>query len=358
MLKSIDVLLGLSVVMLVFSAVVTILTQAIINYKNLKGDHLQKGLCDLLAQLSPSLEGECAAHIAEKILTHPMIRQANGKSGTVIHREELTKLLLEFAAGEGPQQLAAQHLSTLQQALRANGIQNPSEILRNVQSLALQIELGNPELSNSVRHNLALLQEAGSAFLAKLNGWFDQTMDRVIDRFTLNTRKLTLGVGFVVALVVQIDTIGLINRLSVDSKTTEQLVELGKQIDANGASEAAQAQADVIQQLDALKVVEIPTSFQAWASRWTWQGSFFKIVGIVLSAILLSLGAPFWYRALSSLIRLRGLIAAKDDDQRTERQATQPSPGGAPQPAPAAAAAAAAAGGQSVFLRGERGNLG
>jgi hypothetical protein len=36
--------------------------------------------------------------------------------------------------------------------------------------------------------------------------------------------------------------------------------------------------------------------------------------------MLLSLGAPFWYNALKNLIRLRSLIAKKDDDQRLSRQ--------------------------------------
>jgi hypothetical protein len=45
--------------------------------------------------------------------------------------------------------------------------------------------------------------------------------------------------------------------------------------------------------------------------------------------MLLSLGAPFWYNALKNLIRLRSLIAQKDDDQRQTRQTeTSPSGGG------------------------------
>jgi hypothetical protein len=47
----------------------------------------------------------------------------------------------------------------------------------------------------------------------------------------------------------------------------------------------------------------------------------------LLTAILLSLGAPFWYNTLASLLKLRSAVAQKDDQQRTERQTNQASTG-------------------------------
>ena len=69
MLKAIDILLGVAVVMLVFSAMVTIITQFVINFRNMKGKHLLTGLADLLEQLSPGINRACAEHIAGKVLT-------------------------------------------------------------------------------------------------------------------------------------------------------------------------------------------------------------------------------------------------------------------------------------------------
>jgi hypothetical protein len=36
--------------------------------------------------------------------------------------------------------------------------------------------------------------------------------------------------------------------------------------------------------------------------------------------LLLSMGAPFWYNSLGRLLQLRSALAAKDDQQRAERQ--------------------------------------
>ena len=51
--------------------------------------------------------------------------------------------------------------------------------------------------------------------------------------------------------------------------------------------------------------------------------SFF---GVLITALLLSLGAPFWYGALGKLLQLRSVLAVKDDAQRLDRQLNEPPP--------------------------------
>ena len=51
--------------------------------------------------------------------------------------------------------------------------------------------------------------------------------------------------------------------------------------------------------------------------------------GMLLTALLLSLGAPFWYNALGRLLQLRSVLAVKDDAQRSERQGSNAAPPGA-----------------------------
>ena len=50
---------------------------------------------------------------------------------------------------------------------------------------------------------------------------------------------------------------------------------------------------------------------------------------MLVTALLLSLGAPFWYSVLAQLLQLRSVLAFKEDKQRSERQAvtTLPVPG-------------------------------
>ena len=48
-----------------------------------------------------------------------------------------------------------------------------------------------------------------------------------------------------------------------------------------------------------------------------------KYPGLLLSILLVSLGAPFWYNMLKDLIGLRSSMAKKDDAQRIVRQTNQ-----------------------------------
>jgi hypothetical protein len=62
-----------------------------------------------------------------------------------------------------------------------------------------------------------------------------------------------------------------------------------------------------------------------------WKGvRSVNVFGVLLTALLLSLGAPFWYSALGGLLRLRSVLAGKDDAQRAGRQLTEASSTTAP----------------------------
>jgi hypothetical protein len=360
-LKSIDILLGLSVVMLMVSLVVTVLTQAIMNVMQTRGKNLRDGISGLLRQIHGPLSIKVSVEIAEKLLTHPLIKSAGSGFGTVIHREELTALLLELAAGDGPHQLEAAAQTELCNLLKANGIDDPKRTMDNVRALTLQLEQAFPSLSNNERYSTAFLQEAQSRFLGKVNGWFDQTIDRVSDRFTNSARLVTFFGSLAVALVLQLDTTALVNRLSTDPAFRQALVEqalktanteVALQPPPTNNNQAAYLVPTLsskdrqnLQSLATFDVIEIPASGKQWRDNWTAENWFMKLLGIVLTAMLLSLGAPFWYNALKNLIRLRSLIAQKDDDQRLSRQTDT---------APPATATASSPG---LSIAGERGDL-
>jgi hypothetical protein len=52
-------------------------------------------------------------------------------------------------------------------------------------------------------------------------------------------------------------------------------------------------------------------------------GFVIRLPGVLLSWILVSLGAPFWYDLLKKLVGFRSLLAKKDEDDRNLRQQQQ-----------------------------------
>ncbi len=322
--------------MLLMSMIVTVVTQFVTTVLSARGKHLLQGIADILQQVDPTMKREIALGISRSVLFHPLIVDASGRLGSVIHREELTKLLLELASSDGPQELGKDLKDALQTALVNTGVcrsGTPAEIdeqiksiIKNVGSLALQLELSHPELTNNERARIAILKEANSGFLAKINLWFDQTMDRVSDRFTLHTRYITFTAGLLLAIIIQLDTAALVSRLASDDAVRNSLVAQAEKVQQPERQKLQLTDAEIqnIHDLMTNNLVGVPTSWSDWRNRWSGDNAVMKVIGILLSAVLLSLGAPFWYTALQNLIRLRSLVASKDDQQRRERQLSLP----------------------------------
>jgi hypothetical protein len=313
-LKSLDVLIGLTVIMLALSMAVTMMTQFTTTVFNSRGRQLKRGLTDLLSQLDPTLRGAIAADLAHAVLTHPLVSNTRGGPGSVIHRDEFTKLLLQLAGTNSS--LRDETRAALQIALRNNGIDDPDATLRNVRAASLQIETASPQLAADVRQTVALLQEAKSDLVGKVHTWFDQTIDRVAQRFTAETRALTFAGGLLLAVALQVDTVGLVNRLAAD--------DILRQAFVNSATAAQKTQPDASPSVDQQYLafladkglITVATNPRDWRARW----GGVNLVGVLVSCLLLSLGAPFWYSTLGRLLQLRSSIAFKDDEQRAARQ--------------------------------------
>lgn len=404
MLEMLDVLIGFTTVMLVMSMAVTMVTQLIgSQISNLRGRALKTGTARLLALLDRGLTPGEADRIANHILRNPLVGPPPGmflkmvlakrnRLASTIHREELIKLILDFAA-DGDAERANDHETAdeaglrdkLRRSVAANGIEDPAGLLKQIRNSVVELERTSPELSHSMRLNMAILAHGASDFLSKLNSWFDQTIDRVSEVFTGQIRAVSAGVALVLAFVLHLDAIALLNRLSVDDDLRDQLVAAALQrVEGTEAGRLPQPSAptppgvesrgetSVHEDLEAIReagladleefgLVSFPRSWGEWLDRWHIEqpekaGSDLpkeerldsrqkeslgqrvkhslallfgillstQMLGILLSAALLSLGAPFWYSALRDLVKLRSVIARKDDAERAERQTTQP----------------------------------
>jgi hypothetical protein len=364
--------------MLLFSMAVTVITHFVTSVIGSRGRNLRQGLTTLLRQLDPTLEKKVADTIATTVLKQPMLAGRLGALGTVIHREELTIVLMELAVGETPKNLEAPAKDALLGLLQRNGLSDAAGTLKNIRDVALQLEAADPALATDVRHSMAILQEAKSEYVAKIHGWFDQTIDRVSQRFTLTAHGITFVAALLVAFGAQLDTIALINRLSLDDSFRAALVNQSQSVLNKAGSNTAQdnstsgqtgsgsgtgsvPQGSGQQQNNAVQNQQPDNDTQnrmhellrqdgllpspSWSGFKSMTG--IQFLGIMLSALLLSLGAPFWYSSLQNLVRLRSAIAQKDDQQRTIRQTSQAD----------GTVAAAAVVAMPAILQGEQGDL-
>jgi hypothetical protein len=255
LLKYVDVLIGLSLVMLLASTVIAAVTQIFTTGTFARARFLRRGVAKLIRQLDPELAkpvdagAAIADHLADAVLRHPMIGHEGSKvantaaqmlmgainrntqdviPGTVIEREELVRVLLEIAANEGPlsgDQVDEKVRIALRTALGNNGIANPAATLKEIRARRVELELQQPQLSQAVWHAQAVMEAAACDFVGKVNSWFDNTMDRVTQRFASEARTVTtiLALGFVIA--IQLDVRDLTGRLWADDSLRKELVQ-------------------------------------------------------------------------------------------------------------------------------------
>ena len=129
--------------------------------------------------------------------------------------------------------------------------------------------------------------------------------------------------AFLLAAALQVDTLLLVNRLSADDKMRDAFLAPAKTIQAAPEASAptpsgkdAAIERRYLAFLADHGVITVPRSREAWVNGW----NEINLAGVLVTGLLLSLGAPFWYNTLSRLLQLRSVLAAKDDQQRAQRQ--------------------------------------
>jgi hypothetical protein len=397
-LKYIDVLIGLSLVMVLASSVVLAITQLLLNSTFARARHLQRGLTRLITHIEPTFLREHSEYLSRLLLRHPLVgqqtmftpfRKVSGfvrstiaswrgqkawvlppaSAGSVVQRDELAYLLVEFAAGEGPlmdpvdegttPEMVKGAQEAVARALRATGIEDPAATLRAVRIKVIENERADPDQPAARWRANAVTDCATSDFVGKLHAGFDSTMARTTDAFGSESKLWVCAISLIVAVALQIDSFELLKRLSVDDSFRNSIVEVATKVNADQAASPAATSTDAKLKEDAKASLSLLMSPKIElkpltlddVNRNVSEGNALVMVrpGVLFSWVLLSLGAPFWFDALKNLLKLRSVLAKNDEAERQDRQGAQPSKA-ADRAQPAAAAASAQGEGEAGDL--------
>jgi hypothetical protein len=253
-------------------------------------------------------------------------------AGSVLQREELAYLLIELAAGEGPlmDPLAtgvtppsvAVARQALADALRRSGIEDPAATLRAIRAKVVENERSQPDLPASRWRSNAIADCAPCDFVAKLHASFDNTMARVTDAFSGESRLWVVAASLLLVVGLQLDTFALVKRLSVDDKNRDAFVAAAQELvkDPKALDSAVTSSlAEVGTTLDLLPII-VPPASDGYGRAGPYLPDWKNVPGVLFSWVLLSLGAPFWFDALKNLLKLRSVLAKQDDKDRETRQ--------------------------------------
>jgi len=203
---------------------------------------------------------------------------------------------------------------------------------------AVATRLPNQELRTAL---LTLIDEAqGDIEKARRNieEWYDGMMDRVSGWYKRRTTMLMLLLGFVVAAVVNADTINIANTLARDGALRSSLVAAAEQRIRTPLSTTTTA--GTPDEVDAQATRNLQSAHAAVNALglpigWTRAtpgnkddrrripdtlGDFFlKLVGILVTGFAISQGAPFWFDVLNKFMVIRSTV------KPSEKSGEQPS---------------------------------
>jgi hypothetical protein len=211
--------------------------------------------------------------------------------------------------------------------------------LKNAQNPNKEI---NDETLKNLMNLFADARQDSFVFKNKLEDWFDETMERASGWYKKQTQSILLIIGFVIAVAFNVDAIAISKILMKDKKAREQMVQLaiskqeqyGKIVDTTQKIKVTKTSIvngdTTITSFDS--TIKSPISDNFLENTYSaltkdgagvmgilglrgiedkklksqYQGHWFLVlVGWLLTALAISLGAPFWFDLLNKFIKLR-----------------------------------------------------
>jgi hypothetical protein len=193
-------------------------------------------------------------------------------------------------------------------------------------------------------------------FISRLETWFDDTMGRVSGWYKRQTQTILFFIGIAIAVALNVDTVEIVNKLSVDEDARDKLTQMAiqsletykddprvKRAETSGTqndtTEADIAYTQFKVKLDSLVksgYQEMDEANNLLAFGWdkkpasttakppmTFYERCKKPVGLLLTAIAISLGAPFWFDLLNRLVKLRGTGQKESNGTNSNTSNTQ-----------------------------------
>ncbi len=329
LLTYLDILIGFVLVMMLASSIVTVLSQWLLNLRNYRAVVLREGLKLLLVQADRRLAPH-ADDIVQAILLHPLVaaRDWRGREqeGRVIQREGLVRVLLELSATET--KLGKKAREALRRALDLAPEDGDSTqaTLDAIQQRIAELEIEFPNAAAHFLRARAIVEHAGGRFVAGLMSWFDESADRMSQYFAQRARSVTIMLSTAVAFALPLDAFELLTRLSMDDALRSRLVAAAEAVEQRTPVQDPGFPAVRVLRttLEDLTIVPSGGLWNYIERRGGLEQALGAIPGILLSICLMSLGGPFWFEALKNLLKLRPVLAQKEEKERQERRDVLP----------------------------------
>ena len=365
-----DVVIGLVFIYLLYSLLVTIIQEMIATVFKFRAKILQRAIIRMLEdddQFKARFSGvtnlfRTNGKISGKdtlsydFYNHPLIKflgEKQDRPPSYIDKETFAKVLIDLLRGPGvgPDDKTK---PLIQKALDEKKISwGTSDI--------------NEQTLNYLRSVWADAKGDVKKFKESLENWFDETMERATGWYKKHTQFILFFIGLAIAILFNVNTIEIARKLEKDPKLREQLIQqadafakahpgldemilmqkgkIPKTQNENQVFDTVRNKQSVIKSVpskldsliayqeslflraDSLFKSDIKKSNDILGLGWqksegysfNFQYILKSLLGWLLTALALSLGAPFWFDLLNKLMKLRNAVAKTSSDEKQKQ---------------------------------------
>jgi hypothetical protein len=268
--SAVEVAIGLVFVYLIFSLFCSAIQEWIARLFALRASGLRNGLTELLHDKTLGAAFSTALH------DHPLIDALKPPRRPTLRRSD---------AVDYPSYIAPQTFALAVMDLMARGQQLPASLQALLRGL---VPATDAEL---IRR--------------RLEQWFDDSMGRLSGWYKRRTQAVLYLIGLVATLALNIDTVRITRQLTKEPATRAALAAEAAAIDRPGTTVDSVA-AKLDRHLAALDASGVALGWPDGFLRYHDGAAVAAgVLGLAMTTLALSLGAPFWFDALNKLGSLR-----------------------------------------------------
>ncbi|MDJ0568399.1 MAG: hypothetical protein QNJ53_05075 [Pleurocapsa sp. MO_192.B19] len=303
-----NIVIGLILIYIIWSLVLSEIQELIATLLEWRAKNLKDGIAQLFGESSSD------DPLVSKFYNNPLIQTLNHK-GT------------NSSKSKGPSYISASSFYSAFMDI----IQAGKEIPKTLDELMNNVE-NNPELPEGLKQTLSSLSKKAksqaedtskeiSQMETEVENWFNSSMERLSGVYKRNAKGVALIIALAIAIIANVDTIYIVNSLSQDKALQSTIERVANQVvssnsclqitdsDTNKADCLTGIKSDVNQAYTNLSPLpfgwDLSHPLKKQLAPFSLENVVKIFVGWLLTGIAISMGAPFWFDLLSTVINVR-----------------------------------------------------
>jgi len=306
----IDVAIGLVFIFLLLSLICSAAHEIIEAFMKARAANLERGIQELA--------GSNSQEFVSSLYDHGLINSLYKGKYAPVAKGFFRRLFQRYVHGPDlPSYIPSKNFALALIDLKNTGADLPQNIKDALQAF-----------ERVAGQNVALMQQ-------HIEEWYNSSMDRVSGWYKRRSQWIVLALGLLAAIAVNADCIAIAKRLSTDSNLRQSVEHMAEGAAKTNPANDPRTPIDRIKNdLASLDGIGLPLGrdYSLKNPRALWTAARVHWAGWLITALAVSLGAPFWFDMLNKIMVVRSTVKPSEKSGAEGSKDAKPSSPPAPIP--------------------------